>query len=209
MFTATGTVSHADGTAFSLGQTLTLVLVTHPALDALAPNTTNDTTAVEYSYTIEGETPIWSQVALTGTTGQWADTPDGLDPHSFVYSDDLSAISMIASTDRDGGIGLFAGNVEIQTIWLTVEGLNPGFETFPGDETANPNTIWDADGIGDFAFGAFTITALNSGNEFEYYDVDLTSFTVTAGSAIPEPATTAGVLGLLAVCVVGWRRWRR
>lgn len=212
VFTFNTTVTSAPGTAFSIGQPVTITLTTNdPAVLGTPLDTDGNMSASHALWYVEftGTPQIWSDVQISGTTGSYV-YPDGFPnaPYDELGSNVDQRPRVIADSETNS-IGLSAGGESIRGFYFTQTTPIAGWQNFPNDATATLDNVFNLGTYPITTPTSFSILTFDGG--INAYTLSGTDFTISdsAAAVIPEPSTylaAASAIGLAGFIVVRRRK---
>ena len=215
--TATGTIQTSDGTAFSLGESVTVTFTLAEGIGA--PNATNTTDYARWEVSAgTGSDPSWgyptgtalfSDISVSGATGSY---DSGSADHSNVIESGYKvlpngrvrdlAIYLGVYEHAESGFGLVRGGEDISWIDFAVKPASFLPTSLAGDASVTPESL--------FPNGTYDTTGADLSQIYFYtgqgwnnsYDMSVDSFTISSGasevSAVPEPSGALCLAGLIA-----------
>ncbi len=210
-FTVDLTITSADGSAFSIGENVSVTLTTIDGLGA--PNKQNDGGGVDWDYTQPGAdpgVPLFSNISITGTSGAF--DFNFVEKHSNIRAGDSVGVSgtqdrffLYLDEAQANGFNLFRNGEELNYFDFRVDPASLVSVVYASNPGATPeNTFVN----GTYEFTDATVNAVyfyTDGYSNEYIGT-ATALTVTG--AVPEPAATPIITALAALAYACQRRRR-
>lgn len=156
---------------------------------------------------------LWSSVSGSGLSGAWQrPATDASSPASSIQllsEDSGTSLSLVAGTDSSPGndTGLIANGSGVSLLSFSATFNDLDF-AIPGSTPLPDPTVYFSAYVGDYAVNHSNggqLTLANSGLVL----FDVTGLTISAASAVPEPATVALLAGALALVAAALFRLRR
>lgn len=211
LFTFQGTVTSSPVAEYTVGDTVTFTLLTHPSIDPNGWFTPGEGGSYDWVEELDSDPVIYSSVNFTGATGQWARphssvTAEGPETYIGLYADIRGTGPWFYTnfgSDLEGpgsSTGLFVGTNEVYYVLIQGDiNLTPDFSA------ATPNLI---DYFSQYP-GHYTLSTDTSYIKFtdlREVELSITDMTVTI---VPESATAPALAGIAALGALALIRRRR
>lgn len=202
-FTITGTAAATDY-GYTSGQSYTFSFVLNTAF---TNNTSSrfDSSSNYWDQELETESDIYTNIYGTGLSGTFV-SPHSADINTpYAYVDTESAQSNIILNQGSDTPGVYIGLQTLSGTDLTVitatfndSIIGSSAAAYPG--TYTPLTTYWSNYLGTYTISGTLSLYSNGGTPLESFSI--TSVTISDASAVPEPATYAALLGLVALGLV-------
>lgn len=205
VFNVTGSIIGTTGgiTGYAANDTITLSFVSESSTETVAAYGSG----YAWIKQLTSDPAVFSDITFTGAEGAWSGSPsspyDAIEAYALYVDSVYMGDGVNLTSDSADGSGLTVGGVVVNTIF--VQGLVDTSLTF-GTDPVSIGTYF-GNYLGDHLYGSpgqgsISFVTLANGDQISF---DVTGLSLSI-SAVPEPASSAALLGLTAL---GWISFRR